>query len=84
MRTTGRWSGKIKRRLKFLNNVPKDSFCHYLGEGGGAVRGFKVATDGMQSTAADLNFLMPEAETTELGRQYQVLTVLWKNFNINY
>ena len=29
--------------------------------------------------AEDLNSLMSEAETTEAGRQFHVLTVLWKN-----
>ena len=33
----------------------------------------------MQSTAEDLNALMSDAETTEVGRQFQVLTVLGKN-----
>ena len=34
---------------------------------------------GMQSRAEDLNYLMLGAETTEVGKQFQVLTVLGKN-----
>ena len=36
---------------------------------------------GMQSRAEDLNSLMSEAETTEVGKQFQFLTVLGKNEN---
>ena len=34
---------------------------------------------GMQSRAEDLNSLMLRAKTTEVGKQFQVLTVLGKN-----
>ena len=34
---------------------------------------------GMQSRAEDLNSLMLGVETTEVGKQFQVLTVLGKN-----
>ena len=36
---------------------------------------------GMQSRAEDLNSLMLGAETTEVGKQFRVLTVLGKNEN---
>ena len=34
---------------------------------------------GMQKEVEDLNSLMLEAETTEVGKQFQFLTVLGKN-----
>ena len=34
----------------------------------------------MQSRAEDLNSLMSKVETTEVGKQFQVLTVLGKNW----